>query len=96
MKKIKIMICIISVLLITLFSANVIKYCHNLKVLNTQLNEEVNRQNKEIQSLVQSKTILEQELKEKDEENNLIKQDLDTKIKENENLRAEVETLKKN
>lgn len=96
MKKIKLMICIISVLLIILFSVNVVKYCHNLKVLNTQLNEEVDRQNKEIQSLVQSKTILEQEIKEKDEENNLIKQDLETKIKENENLRAEVETLKKN
>lgn len=96
MKKIKLMICIISILLIILFSVNVIKYCHNLEVLNTQLNEEIDRQNKEIQSLVQSKTILEQELKEKNEENNLIKQDLDTKIKENENLRAEVETLKKN
>lgn len=96
MKKIKLMICIISVLLIILFSANVIKYCYNLEVLNTQLNEEIDRQNKEIQSLVQSKTILEQEIKEKDEENNLIKQDLETKIKENENLRAEVETLKKN
>lgn len=96
MKKIKLMICIISVLLIILFSVNVVKYCYNLKVLNTQLNEEVDRQNKEIQSLVQSKTILEQEIKEKDEENNLIKQDLETKIKENENLRAEVETLKKN
>lgn len=96
MKKIKLMICIISVLLIILFSVNVVKYCHNLKVLNTQLNEEVDRQNKEIQSLVQSKTILEKEIKEKDEENNLIKQDLETKIKENENLRTEVETLKKN